>query len=119
MLFGTPKRRHVKSRLIFKGYSKRAKWVFYPTFVLAWVNLFSFIVISLYIGGDAINGYVSAGKYFVCAHGGCTQVSPEIWCYSYWHATTAMLGILLVFSEAALFINTGDIIIDWDATRRL
>ena len=109
----------MKSRLVFKGYTKRAKRILYPTVVLATLNFLSFALMSLYIGGDALNGYVNAGKYFVCSHGSCTQVSPEMWRYSYWHATTAWLGIFLVFSEVALFVNTGDIMIDWDATRRL
>jgi hypothetical protein len=59
-----------------------------------------------------MNGYIQAGKYFVCAHGCCTQVSPEIWHYSYWHAKTAMAGILLCMAEAVLFIITGDITIE-------
>ncbi len=109
----------MKSRLIFKGYSKRAKWVIYPTFALAFVNFFSFIAINLYIGGDAVNGYVRAGKYYVCAHGSCTQVSRAMWQYSYWHATAAFWGIVLVFIEVALFVNTGDITIDWDVTWHL
>jgi hypothetical protein len=87
----------------------------YPTLALAVVNFFTFIAGSLYLGGDALNGYVEAGKYFVCAHGSCSEVSSKIWHYSYWHATTAMYGILLVFAEVALFVNTGDITIDWDA----
>lgn len=105
----------MKSHLTFRGLSKRAKWVLYPTVFLASLNAFSFSVFSQRIGGDALNGYVTAGKYFVCAHGGCSQVSSEIWHYSYWHAWIAIGSVLLVFAEIALFINTGDISIDWDA----
>ena len=105
----------MKSRLNFKSVSKRARWVLYPTLVLIMLNFFTFIVISVHLGGDALNGYVHAGKYCVCAHGGCTQVSPATWHYSYWHAMTAIGGILLSFAEVALFINTGDITIDWNA----
>ena len=79
------------------------------------INFFAFIMVSVYLGGDALNGYIQAGKYFICAHGGCTQVSSETWHYSYWHAMTAMGGILLCFAEVALFVNTGDITIDWNA----
>lgn len=106
----------MKSRLIFKNFSKRAKWVLYPTAALVLINFFIFVGVSQYIGGDALNGYINAGKYFVCAHGGCTQVSPETWHYSYWHSMTAMGGIFLSFAEIALFITTGDVAIDWDAT---
>ncbi len=95
--------------LKFLAYSKRAKWVIYPTTVLAMVNFFTFIGGSLYLGGDALNGYVKAGHYFLCAHGHCSEVSRAIWHYSYWHALSAFGGILLVFAEVALFVNTGDI----------
>ncbi|MFJ3011293.1 hypothetical protein [Pseudomonas fluorescens] len=105
----------MKSRLTFKSLSNRARWVLYPTLVLGMLNFFTFIAISKYIGGDALNGYIQAGKYFVCAHGSCVQVSPETWQYSYWHAVAALSGCLLWFAEVALFVNTGDITIDWNA----
>ena len=38
-----------------------------------------------------------------------TEVSGSLWRYSWWHAVTAMGGILLVMAETALFLNTGDI----------
>jgi hypothetical protein len=76
------------------------------------VNFSTFIVASLYLGGDALNGYTHEGHYFVCAHGSCTEVSRAIWHYSYWHALTALGGIFLVFAEAAVFVNTGDI--EWE-----
>lgn len=105
----------MKSRLTFKSLSNRARWVLYPTLVLGLLNFFTFIAISEHLGGDALNGYIQAGKYYVCAHGSCVQVSPETWQYSYWHAVTAMGGILFSFAEIALFVNTGDITIDWNA----
>jgi hypothetical protein len=85
----------------------------YPTVALASVNFFAFIVGSVYLGGDALSGYVRGGHYFVCAHGSCSEVSRHIWNYSYWHAITAMTGILLVFIEAAVIANTGDIDLDF------
>ncbi len=99
----------MKSRITFKSYSKRAKWVVYPTAALAMLNFFAFFEGSIYLGGDALNGYVQAGHYFVCAHGRCSEVSSAIWHYSYWHAYSSFIGIVLVFAEVALFINLGDI----------
>ena len=101
-----------KTSLRFYGYSKRAKWVLYPTVVITSVNFFAFIVGSLYLGGDALNGFIKASHYFVCAHGSCDEVSRSVWQYSYWHAVTASGGILLVFAELAVFLNTGDIEFD-------
>jgi hypothetical protein len=99
----------VKTRLKIVAYSKRAKWVIYPTAILAMINFIVFVVGSVYLGGDALNGYVQAGHYFVCAHGHCTEVSIATWHYSYWHAYASMGGILLIFGEVALFLNLGDI----------
>jgi hypothetical protein len=99
----------MKTRIKFRSYSKRAKWVVYPTVWLAMANFFAFFVGSLYLGGDALNGFVRAGHYFLCEHGHCVEVSEALWRYSYWHAITAFGGILLVFAEIALFLNTGDI----------
>jgi hypothetical protein len=99
----------LKTRLTCRSYSRRAKWVVYPTSVLVTLNFFVFIGGSTYLGGDALNGYIQAGHHFLCAHGHCTEVSASTWHYSYWHAVTALGGILLVFAELALFLNTGDI----------
>lgn len=92
-----------------QSYSRRAKWVLYPTVALALINFFAFIIVLLYLGGDALNGYIRAGHYFLCAHGQCVETSRAIWRYSYWHTLAALGGILLVFVETALFLNTGDI----------
>jgi hypothetical protein len=99
----------MKTTLKFRSYSKRAQWVLYPTVVLAVINFFAFVGGSLYLGGDALNGHVTSGHYFLCAHGHCTEVSSAIWHYSYWHAMISLGGILVVFAETALFLNTGDI----------
>jgi hypothetical protein len=94
--------------------SKRSKWIMYSTVALVFPNLVAFTIASYYLGGDALNGYVTAGHYFLCAHGSCTEVGESIWKYSYWHALTALYGIMLVFVEAAIFANTGDIVFDFD-----
>jgi hypothetical protein len=98
---------------IIRSQSKRSKWVMYPTLALAIVNFLAFIIGSVVLGGDAINGYAQAGHYFLCAHGGCTEVTQSIWKYSYWHTISAMGGIVLVFIEAAIFVTTGDIVLEF------
>ena len=99
----------MKTQLKQFRHSKRSKWIIYPTVVLAAINFFTFLAASSYLGGDALNGYMTAGHYFVCAHGHCTEVSGSVWHYSWWHAVTAVGGILLVMAETAFFLNTGDI----------
>jgi hypothetical protein len=98
-----------KTRLRFKSFSRRAKWVIYPTAAIAWVNFVLFVAVATHTGGDALNGYTRAGHYFVCEHGTCTEVSAHFWRYSYWHATLSFIFILLVFAQTALFLNIGDI----------
>jgi hypothetical protein len=105
----------MKTSARIRSQSMRSKWIMYPTIALSFINFFAFIAGSVHFGGDALNGYVRAGHYFVCAHGSCTEVSRSIWEYSYWHAITAMAGILLVFIEAAVLVNTGDIDLDFGA----
>ena len=99
-------------RVEFKAMSKRAKWILNGTAVLALVNFFAFMTIASYLGGDALNGYVKGAHYFLCAKSRCHEVAEAIWRYSYWHAIAAPAGILLVFAEAAIFVNTGDITTD-------
>jgi hypothetical protein len=99
----------MKTSLKFRSYSKRAKRIMRPTAVLVMINFFTFVAASMYLGGDALNGYIKAGHYFLCAHGHCTEVSSSIWRYSWWHTVTAVGGMLLLVVEIALFLNTGDI----------
>ncbi len=101
-------------RAKFKEMSKRAKWILNTTAVLAGMNFLVFWLVAVYLGGDALNGYVQGQHYFICSHGACHEVTESIWQYSYWHAITAGGGIFLVFVEAAIFINTGDINLDFN-----
>jgi hypothetical protein len=101
----------VKSRITIKSYSKRAKWVVYPTVVLAMAIFLAFTIYSSYLGGAALNGYVTAGHYFVCEHGHCVEVSSSAWQLSSWLGYAWFAAFVLMFAEVALFINLGDI--DW------
>ena len=96
-----------------RSWSKRSKVVVYATLAVVLPNFFAFIYGTLKLGGDALNGYVQSGHYFVCAHGSCTEVTQKIWSYSYWHAVSAIAGHILVFAELAFFVTTGDIILDF------
>ena len=106
----------MKYHITFGSFSKRAKWIVYPTVLLSTLNFFAAFVGSLYLGGDALHGYIKAGRYFVCAHASdCSEVSAKLWHYSYWHNMSAIFGILLVFAEISVFVNTKDIAIDRNA----
>ena len=58
--------------------------------VAVFVNFFAFCVEALSIGGDAINGYVKAGRYFLCLYGTCHQVGATLFEYSWWHALSVI-----------------------------
>jgi hypothetical protein len=92
--------------------SRRAKPVIIPVVILAFVNFFSFIFIDLYLGGDALNGYARDGHYFLCSHGRYTEVGRAVWTYSYWHAISVFITHGLVFISVAIFMNTGDMVLE-------
>jgi len=55
-------------------------------FGLGIANFFVFVFVALYIGGDAINGRMADGHYFLSNHGRLTEVSRGVFTYSKWHA---------------------------------
>jgi hypothetical protein len=94
--------------------STRAKWILRCTGFVALLNFIVFWVIAVCVGGDALNGYMHDGRYFICAHGACHEVSKDFWTYSYWHTISAMGGILLIFIEMAVLVTSGDIVLDFN-----
>ena len=55
-------------------------------FTLAALNFGVFVVVSHYIGGDALNGYSAGGRYYLDSKGHLTEVSRAVFAYSKWHA---------------------------------
>jgi len=101
-------RAHIRSQ------TKRSKWILNATALLAAANFFAFVFVNIYLGGDALNGYAQEGHYFLCSHGACTEVGHSLWTYSYWHALSALGGILLILLELAIFVTIGDIVLDFN-----
>ena len=70
-------------------------------FVLAIVNFAAFWVMAVYLGGDAVNGGIRDGHYYLMSHGRSTEVSAAVFNYSKWHAysvwVTHPLGLLAAF----------------------
>ena len=57
-----------------------------------WIaNFIVFVVVSMAIGGDAINGKVVDGHLFLASHGKLTEVSEAVFTYSWWHATSTLV----------------------------
>ncbi len=72
--------------------------------VLAFADFFSFLGRSVALGGDAISGYESGGRYFVCAKGACREVSPSQWEASRWHAGSVWIIFPLGFAAGAFLM---------------
>ena len=53
---------------------------------LLWIlNFAVYVLIASWLGGDALNGHVEAGHYYVAMHGHSTEVSREVFEFSRWH----------------------------------
>jgi hypothetical protein len=65
---------------------------------IALINFGLFVVIAALIGGDAINGKIEGGHYYVVTHGEYAEVPRIVFIYSYIHA----LSLLITFPAAAI-----------------
>ncbi|MGI4717993.1 MAG: hypothetical protein ACRYF6_06445 [Janthinobacterium lividum] len=65
---------------------------------LAVVNFVSFFVGCLYLGGDALNGKIEDGHFYLSDHGKLTEVSKGIYRYSQVHGASvfALIGLTLI-----------------------
>jgi hypothetical protein len=66
--------------------------------MLAFFNFAAFFVVALMLGGDALNGKIEDGRYYLANHGRFTEVSSAVWHYSRAHVISVLithpLGIL-------------------------
>jgi hypothetical protein len=62
------------------------RYVLPLVFVAAMINFAAFFIVAGRIGGDAINGTVENGHYYLASHGRMTEVSAGRFTYSLWHA---------------------------------
>jgi hypothetical protein len=60
-------------------------------FFVAWVNFTVFWIVALILGGDAINGKVEDGRYYLGSHGRYTQVSADVYVYSRIHTISIFI----------------------------
>jgi hypothetical protein len=80
-----------------------ARVIFRALVAVGIINFVAFFVIALSIGGDAMNGKIANGHFFLASHGKLTEVSEGVYMYSLWHARSvfitqplAMISIELV-----------------------
>src|SRR5712692_3947991 len=89
--------------------TKRGERILYPIFWIACINFIIFWVVGVSIGGDAINGSVEDGKYYLSSHGKKTQVSRELFNYSYIHAISVCITHPSIFVAGFLLYLFGQI----------
>lgn len=49
------------------------------------INFLAFIIGAAVLDGDAVNGKIEDGRYYVANHGKYTEVSKSAFTYSRWH----------------------------------
>ena len=83
---------------------------------LGFANFLWFLIESTRLGGDALNGYVRDGHYFVVSHGSATEVDSSTWEWSRIHAMSVFvthplalvaMGYLLLRVVFPIFITSG------------
>jgi hypothetical protein len=60
-------------------------------FIVGLANFFWFYIESVNLGGDALNGFIRGGRYFLVSHGASTEVSRATWDWSRLHATSVFV----------------------------
>lgn len=75
---------------------------------IAIFNLLSFVLIGQVIGGDALNGKVEKGKYYLGGKGVYKEVKHRVFIYSKWHTRLvfvthllALISVMVDFSVKA------------------
>ncbi len=69
-------------------------------FFLCLANFFAFVLVAVRIGGDALNGKVEDGHYYLANHGKYTEVSASTFQYSRTHALSIFVTHPLAFIAA-------------------
>ena len=68
--------------------------------VVAVLNFLVFFAVALYLGGDAANGKIDDGHFYLGSHGHYTEVSARVFAYSKWHTYSVWLTHSAAFIAA-------------------
>lgn len=69
------------------------------------VNFAVFWAVAVISGGDALNGKIEGGRYFLASHGNYTEVTRGFFLYSRVHALSSAVAILLTVFGGFWFIR--------------
>jgi hypothetical protein len=59
------------------------------------LNFGAFLAVDFILGGDALNGKVEGGRYYLGNHGTFTEVSHAVFIYSACHACSGIPSLVL------------------------
>ena len=80
---------------------------FGPWAAVVFLNFAVFWCVASLIGGDALNGKVVRGAYFLRDHGRYTQVGVGTWLYSAAHAVVTIVSVLGLMVWRLVQLATG------------
>ncbi|MBI3151601.1 MAG: hypothetical protein HYZ21_05685 [Chloroflexi bacterium] len=75
--------------------------------LIALINFFLFVIIALTIGGDAVNGSIENGHYYLNGHGKLIEVNYFIFMYSKIHTYSLFVTFPLALLASFLYWITG------------
>jgi hypothetical protein len=81
-------------------------WLALVAAIVGFANFLWFINESVTLGGDALNGYVRNGHYFISGHGSATEVSRSTWEWSRLHASSLVITHPLALAGMAFLLFT-------------
>ena len=81
-------------------------WIAIVVVLIGFANSSWLAAESSSLGGDALNGYVRDGHYFVTSHGTATEVSHADWEWSRLHGISVLLTHLLAMAGLAFLLFT-------------
>jgi hypothetical protein len=81
---------------------RNSRWTWPVIAALAFLNFMAFVAGTLVLGGDALNGKVVNGHYFLNSHGRHTEVTRATYSYSWWHGASLTASFVL-FAVAAYY----------------
>jgi hypothetical protein len=80
--------------------------------IVGFLNFLLFLAGALYLGGDAVNGKIENGKYYLWGYSyhegtkGYTEVSQAIFDYSRWHVYSVMTTSPLMILAGLVYKRT-------------
>ena len=55
------------------------------------LNFIVFFIVAIRLGGDAVNGKIVGGHFYLANHGKLTEVSEATFTYSLWHVRSLVV----------------------------